>query len=1305
MKKAGNRKKKNIFRLFVLPLVCIMLLQAALSYGTVLASGTFSTLNEYSAGQLSQATENRKISLENIMVQQWSRLNEAVNTATQAMDQYLAERSLTLDELWTSEEAKTEYLGLVASQMVSLLRKNSVTGTFLMLAPPETARTGGKASGVCFQDADPLSDPLDMSDVQMNRGAPTLVKELGIALDVEWKASFALRPAGEEEADNFFYQPYLAARQNPSMSWENLGYWGGLYSLEGAAGDEAHRRITYSVPLRTADGQVFGVAGVEVSERFLSSQLPYYELDSARKGGYLLLEQSAGGDYNVLLATGPDAKRALQGHKSVTLTQTEYGDLRALDRVQDGGQQMYAMPKKLNLYSANTPFEQRVWYIAGVQDSEALFGISSELLRIFVLAILLSLAVGVVGVYFVVRHVTRPIQALSRCIRDSGKKGLEAFRRSDIAEVDDLYDTLCDLTEQQKRSAYALMEEKERYRQALQSSSDVLISYDRDEDVATFVNLEGQGGEEAGFVAEDFLSRPQKFIHPDDRRILSARLIEARGEVTVSFRSSLFSDKNDYQWVELSGKTLPGENGGTKIIGSIRNIHEQKMKELEQEESMYRDRTTGLYSRGPGEDIIRACIESGGQGCLLLMDLKGFLAFNEQFGMALGDAVLEDFGRLLLELEKESAARGADPVCVRLGGDEMMVWLGNCGQEEASRFIEELRARLKALYPSAAFQMEVRIGAAPPAASYSEQFGDVCRALDYSRTQERSEPVWVQDLPEEKRRRAPQTGINEVARVPSGRLNMVSQVFNFFERSHDVASIMAVLLPKVGRYYHAAHIVLTAADMDFYTVRPAYSWHVGGAETAGEEPALTRLDEKRFAHGLQAFQDGLCAVGPDMDEDVRLLLGAPQGCRGFALPMYDSGAYIGSTLFARRAGQPSWTEEQQGELQEIAKIIETNLNRERYDLASQAKTEFLSRMSHEIRTPMNAIIGMTLIAQRSKDDPATVADCLDKIDHSSQYLLSILNDILDMSKIESGKMTLERVDFDLEALARGTGALFAAQVREKGVTLVTDLYLPRPWVKGDPLHLNQILVNLLGNAVKFTPAGGRIKLSVRQQDGGRCFAFSVADTGVGISEESKARVFRSFEQADPSTARRYGGTGLGLSISSSLVRMMGGVLQLDSEVGCGSDFHFELELPEGQPAVQSEAKPRAADFHGRRVLLVEDNDLNTEIAKTLLEMYGLAVDTAADGAQAVDAFARSGPGYYDLILMDIRMPVMDGLEATKVIRHMERPDAAKVPIIAMTANVFDDDTQKSIESGMNGHLAKPIDLNVLLDTLSQALTD
>ena len=862
MKKAGNRKKKNIFRLFVLPLVCIMLLQAALSYGTVLASGTFSTLNEYSAGQLSQATENRKISLENIMVQQWSRLNEAVNTATQAMDQYLAERSLTLDELWTSEEAKTEYLGLVASQMVSLLRKNSVTGTFLMLASPETARTGGKASGVCFQDADPLSDPLDMSDVQMNRGAPTLVKELGIALDVEWKASFALRPAGEEAADNFFYQPYLAARQNPSMSWENLGYWGGLYSLEGAAGDEAHRRITYSVPLRTADGQVFGVAGVEVSERFLSSQLPYYELDSARKGGYLLLEQSAGGDYNVLLATGPDAKRALQGHKSVTLTQTEYGDLRALDRVQDGGQQMYAMPKKLNLYSANTPFEQRVWYIAGVQDSEALFGISSELLRIFVLAILLSLAVGVVGVYFVVRHVTRPIQALSRCIRDSGKKGLEAFRRSDIAEVDDLYDTLCDLTEQQKRSAYALMEEKERYRQALQSSSDVLISYDRDEDVATFVNLEGQGGEEAGFVAEDFLSRPQKFIHPDDRRILSARLIEARGEVTVSFRSSLFSDKNDYQWVELSGKTLPGENGGTKIIGSIRNIHEQKMKELEQEESMYRDRTTGLYSRGPGEDIIRACIESGGQGCLLLMDLKGFLAFNEQFGMALGDAVLEDFGRLLLELEKESAARGADPVCVRLGGDEMMVWLGNCGQEEASRFIEELRARLKALYPSAAFQMEVRIGAAPPAASYSEQFGDVCRALDYSRTQERSEPVWVQDLPEERRRRAPQTGIDEVARVPSGRLNMVSQVFNFFERSHDVASIMAVLLPKVGRYYHAAHIVLTAADMDFYTVRPAYSWHAGGAETAGEEPALTRLDEKRFAHGLQAFQDGLGPLFP-----------------------------------------------------------------------------------------------------------------------------------------------------------------------------------------------------------------------------------------------------------------------------------------------------------------------------------------------------------------------------------------------------------------------------------------------------------
>lgn len=371
---------------------------------------------------------------------------------------------------------------------------------------------------------------------------------------------------------------------------------------------------------------------------------------------------------------------------------------------------------------------------------------------------------------------------------------------------------------------------------------------------------------------------------------------------------------------------------------------------------------------------------------------------------------------------------------------------------------------------------------------------------------------------------------------------------------------------------------------------------------------------------------------------------------------------------------------------------------------SKAKGEFLSRMSHEIRTPMNAIIGMTLIARQSVGSPQTVGDCLNKIDQSSQYLLGILNDILDMSKIESGKMTLEQTDFDLEKLAKDAVMLITPQAQRKGLRLEEDISIQGAWAVGDPLHLNQVLVNLLSNAVKFTPAGGTVGLTVRQQPGTRRFAFSVRDTGIGVTEQDQDRIFRAFEQAGADTARQYGGTGLGLAISNSLVRMMGGSLALESKPGQGSNFHFTVELPLGSPVVPETAGPEApVSFEGKRVLLVEDNELNTEIAQTLLEQYGLTVETAADGRQAVEKFQSSADRWYDLILMDIRMPVMDGLEATKVIRHLPRPDASTVPIIAMTANVFDEDTKKSVASGMNGHLTKPIDLDALVAALRAVL--
>jgi CheY-like chemotaxis protein len=334
-----------------------------------------------------------------------------------------------------------------------------------------------------------------------------------------------------------------------------------------------------------------------------------------------------------------------------------------------------------------------------------------------------------------------------------------------------------------------------------------------------------------------------------------------------------------------------------------------------------------------------------------------------------------------------------------------------------------------------------------------------------------------------------------------------------------------------------------------------------------------------------------------------------------------------------------------------------------------------------------------------------VQDCLHKIQTSSDYLLGLINDILDMSKIESGKMTLEMGDFDINGLIETVSELIGPQAQAKELLFIKDMELVHQWFYGDQMRISQVLINLLGNAVKFTPPGGHVTFSIREQkaagDRGQLL-FVVQDTGIGIRKADQDRVFRSFEQTRTTTVSRQKGTGLGLSISSRLIKMMGSTIQLESTPGVGSTFYFTLTLPFGQPA-DSTKKEEVPDFSGMKVLVVEDNELNAEIAQTLLEDVGFVVDIAYDGAQAVKRMDAMPPGTYDLILMDIMMPVMDGLEATRAIRAMNREDCKKIPIVAMSANVFDEDMKKSVECGMNGHLTKPVEIEKMYKLLREVL--
>ena len=395
--------------------------------------------------------------------------------------------------------------------------------------------------------------------------------------------------------------------------------------------------------------------------------------------------------------------------------------------------------------------------------------------------------------------------------------------------------------------------------------------------------------------------------------------------------------------------------------------------------------------------------------------------------------------------------------------------------------------------------------------------------------------------------------------------------------------------------------------------------------------------------------------------------------------------------------------------------------------ASQAKTDFLSNMSHEIRTPMNAIISLNSIAM---DDPTAsdqVKEYLKKTDDSARHLLSIINDILDMSRIESGRMTIQSKEFSLTDSLQQVHAMIGDLCREKGIAYQYQAGEMDDYYVGDDMKLRQILLNILGNAVKFTPEGGTVRFTaeeVRRIEHKVMTRFTISDTGIGMDSEFLPHIFEIFSQEDSSSTNRYGSTGLGMPITKSMVELMGGTIEVESQKGRGTTFTVTVTLgeadhqnpeasadhpKEGPDADGAEAAAgdgsgrKKADLRGRRILLAEDVPVNAEIMMLLLSAKGIETDHAENGKIALQKFEDHEPGFYDAILMDMRMPEMDGLEATRRIRSTDRPDAETVPVIALTANAFDSDVEHSLQAGLNAHLTKPVEPDSLFRILEDLI--
>jgi len=469
------------------------------------------------------------------------------------------------------------------------------------------------------------------------------------------------------------------------------------------------------------------------------------------------------------------------------------------------------------------------------------------------------------------------------------------------------------------------------------------------------------------------------------------------------------------------------------------------------------------------------------------------------------------------------------------------------------------------------------------------------------------------------------------------------------------------------------------------------------------------------------------------DEDfIRIYETSRSDIRGTVLSygLFHDGDYDGSVCFMDQKVYPKvWSEDEIRAVKKMGralhrqvmiqrmKKIDKDRERQHEEMirtleeakeATQAKSFFLFNMSHDIRTPMNAIIGFTQMARKNIDDKEKALDSLAKLETSSKYMLRILDDVLDMAKIDQGKMELEVEVIDIYALCKRAEDVFRDSMEEKNLTFIVHNDIQETYIVSDAHRLKQVVSNLLSNAMKYTKSGGTVQLFYTQlpcqREGYAKFEIRVKDTGIGISKGFQEHLFEAFERERTATKSGVQGTGLGLAIAKRITDMMGGTLVCNSELGKGTEFIFTFEACKADTLEEHDMSWNTSNvLKGKRALIVEDNDLNREIAIDMLTDLNVLCEEASDGAIAVDMIRNSTPGYYDFVLMDIQMPYMDGYQATREIRLLKDQRLAQIPIIAMTANAFEEDREKAIQAQMNEHLAKPVDIQIMIKTLQDVL--
>ena len=1295
------KKKKSLWNIFLIPILIIVFVQGAVPFLTLIFSGIRSNMENAVIGLDSHTVENRKVVLENDMIEQWSSVYKESDSLSSALTKVLSNHQMDMQGFMGSGKVQEEYLETVFYDMVEVLQYNSTSGIFLVLGNDGDTDSEGEYKGFWVRDSDPQTKTASRTDLLMERGSKVLSQNMSISLDTSWHTDFHFQGNGKRDADDFFYQPYITAENyvDSRTSMENLGYWSKPFILEEFYKDN-HKMITYSAPL-VYDKTVYGVLGIEVGVNDLTKFFPVKDLDSDLNAGFALVVDHGNGNYEGIAGEGALYDAVSRDGSDFVLEEPVQENLRLVQGAAIGKQQIYGLVSNLELYSRNVPYEDTQWALCGFVTEDSVYGLISDVYERILGAILGSALMAVILVYFLVQYTTEPVYHLVESVR-GGVKGIHGFQKSGIQELDELHKVIENLTDTQMQTENQLLEEKERYRIAVESSQDAFFTYKCKEKLLEIVNSKGNDGVWDCGKHPEFLDNDS--IHPADKAKLVNAVKSSDGVLDVDFR--LQHANGEFQWVNLSGSITFDENKErSRVVGCIHNVHQHKLLEQAQKRKQIYDSITSFYRLGSGLEVVETLCRDDPEGVLVLLEIQQFSKIDERYGLIFGDIILEQFAGLLAKRFQEDGLNGG--IYIRAGADQMLVWLPVCTTGPIVRSVQGLEKEFGALTDEKHLSLSLKCGIAVTGSrnSLSEALEQTKTALTAAR-HGKQEIMFYEELSTVEKACAVDVAFAEVASLERLKeMTLSSIALNLFDRDGDTSVVLDILALKLQEKYHLTDIVITHFNGEYMVNNLLYCWKTWEKKDGWD--GMVHCSEKQYQHFVETQEMQQLLTSGESIWKEPLIQPFASGRNDIVFHMTDNGQYSGSIVFRDIDQDVLEKTEECKCLEEISAIIQNRLNLERHDLSAKAKSDFLARMSHEIRTPMNGIIGMTEIALKDGQTEERRIDCLRKIEYSSEYLLGLINDILDMSKIESGKMRLIEEKCNLMEMIQGLRPLLEAKLNENNIQYIADIQLKNHWFMADSLRLNQVLVNLLGNALKYSRPDGHVWLTVRETEEEKGFSnlyFQVRDDGIGIAPEKQQLIFRQFEQADNSENARKQGTGLGLAISRRIVRMMDSDIKLESEPGKGSSFSFNVKLqPVSGEKTTVTSQPEEISFPGKRILVVEDNELNMEIICTILENYGIKTEQAVNGKEAVRRMEESVPGYYDMIFMDIMMPEMDGLEATRTIRNLDREDCKKIPIYAMSANAFDEDVKRSLASGMNGHLSKPVNLQVLEKTLQKVL--